>query len=311
LPDTGDLLVTGLNGDQDITVKVINCRELVQECILRNDLSPHSAKALGEVVTCTLMMGSGMKGEETLQVNLVGTGGITNLMAITDSELKVRGMVGKTNFYAPKEDNLSALELLGGQGQIQVVRNHPEWKNPSNGIVEARDMSIPLNLALYMAESEQRSAALATEVIIEGNLCRSALGIMVETLPGATEENVEASIKNMEHVQRKGLRTYLDTAPEMKNNLMFRTFEEPLNQVLDDCLTGMGESIRWSKLPTYRCNCGMDRVWRALRLLPLSEIQSIVDEQPNVEMKCDFCGTAYVIQRQEIIDTILEPKEAS
>jgi molecular chaperone Hsp33 len=256
------------------------------------------------------MMGSGLKGDETLQVNLVGTGGISNLMAITDSDLKVRAMVGKPNFYAPKEDDLTALELLGGQGQVQVVRNHPEWKNPSNGIVAARDMPIPTNLALYMAESEQRTAAMVTEVVIDGNLCRSALGIMVETLPGATEENVEASIKNIKHVQNKGLRTYLDRTPEQKDNLMFRSFEEPLNQVLDDCLTGMGESIRWSKLPTYRCSCSIDRVWRALRLLPLSEIQSIVDEQPNVEMKCDFCGTAYVVERQEIIDTILQPKEA-
>ena len=57
-----------------------------------------------------------------------------------------------------------------GDGQVQVVRNHPTWKNPTNGIVALRDIQIPLNLAFYMAESEQRSAVLLTDVKIEGGL---------------------------------------------------------------------------------------------------------------------------------------------
>lgn len=64
----GDVLITGLNGPQDIMVKVVACREIMQETIIKNDLSPQSGKALGEVMVSTLMMGSGLKGEETLQV---------------------------------------------------------------------------------------------------------------------------------------------------------------------------------------------------------------------------------------------------
>lgn len=64
----GDVLITGLNGPQDIMVKVVACREIMQETIIKNDLSPQAGKALGEVLVSTLMMGSGLKGEETLQV---------------------------------------------------------------------------------------------------------------------------------------------------------------------------------------------------------------------------------------------------
>ena len=63
-----------------------------------------------------------------------------------------------------------------GDGQIQITRNHPTWKMPQNGIVSLRETSIPLNLALYMAESEQRPSAILTDIKIEGNLCRYALG---------------------------------------------------------------------------------------------------------------------------------------
>ena len=45
----GEELITALNGRQDITVKVINCREAIQEMIMRGDLSSTSAKAVAEV----------------------------------------------------------------------------------------------------------------------------------------------------------------------------------------------------------------------------------------------------------------------
>ena len=70
LPSNGDVLITGLNGPQDIMVKVVACREIMQETIIKNDLSPQSGKALGEVLVSTLMMGSGLKGEESLQVGV-------------------------------------------------------------------------------------------------------------------------------------------------------------------------------------------------------------------------------------------------
>ncbi len=63
-----------------------------------------------------------------------------------------------------------------------------------------------------MAESEQRSAAIITDIKVEGNLCRHALGVMVERLPGASDENIETSISNLENVEKKGdLLTHLLT----------------------------------------------------------------------------------------------------
>ena len=93
--------------------------------------------------------------------------------------------------------------------QIQVVRNHPSYKRPTNGVVAIRDTTIPMNLALYLAESEQRTAAMITDVKIDGQLCRVALGVLVETLPNADPENVEHVIQNLEMVSKKGLSSYL------------------------------------------------------------------------------------------------------
>jgi molecular chaperone Hsp33 len=312
--DTSDVLITGLNFNQDISVKVVSCRELIQECIIRNDLSAIASKALGEVMTCSLMMGAGLKEGETIQVNLVGNTGLQNIMAISDGDLRTRGLVGKPRFsmaLPPLDDEIKTRDILG-EGQIQVVRNHPTWKKPQNGIVALRDTKISLNLALYMVESEQRSAIMLTDIKVEGNLCRHALGIMVERLPGCTEENVEISIKNLEAVEKKGLRSYLDRSNEevILDDKMFRSMDPPLNKMLDDCLNGMGEDIRWCKIPKFRCSCGPDKIIRTLKLIPREEVNQILAEQNGVEVKCDFCGKAYSLTTEQVIEQVLNaPKE--
>ena len=53
--------------------------------LIYHSRSPDSSRALGEVLTCTLMMGSGLKNQESLQVNMVGNDGMRNIMALTDS----------------------------------------------------------------------------------------------------------------------------------------------------------------------------------------------------------------------------------
>lgn len=265
-----DVLITGLNEFQDISVKIISCRELLQENIFRQDMTPVAAKALGEVMTCAVMMGAGLKGE-TLQVNFVGSksfNGLKNVLVITNGELQVRGQVGEPKFSHPQPDNALTSELFGDYGEVQVVRNHPSYKAPTNGIVAMRDTKISMNLAMYMAESEQRTAVLLTDVRMDGGVCTSALGLMLERLPGATDENVERSIKNLEAVEKKGLYSYLSGVDEGSDDeSRIASFTAGLNHIVDDCLDGMGEGIRWSKEPVFKCTCGVERVWRALQLL--------------------------------------------
>jgi len=162
-------------------------------------------------------------------------------------------------------------------------------------------------MALYLAESEQRTAAIITDVKVDGNLCRHALGVIVETLPGALPLNVEASIRNLETVERNGLRQYLDMTPVEKEDLKggFRSFEPALGKILVDCLGEMGEEFRLFKKPQLRCSCGVDRIWRMLAALPKDDLKYIIEKESCVEIKCEFCAKQYKVERDEIIEKLL------
>lgn len=328
-PKNGDEMLTGLNGMQDISVRVVNCRELVQEAMLRSDLSPIAARGMAEVTACALMMGSNLKGKETLQIALVGNGGMKNIMAITNGQLQVRcrvgdnkytlqggegeGGAGGAGFDMSNMNDIETQTYVGEVGQIQITRNHPTWKQPQCGIVQLNTkQSVPLNLSVYMGESEQRSAAMITDVEIEGTLCRRALGVMVEALPGATEQNIERVISNLEGIRNKGLKSYLSLQGiEWQQQGEFRDYFTALSKIVADCLENveldeqgamleLDQGISWSKYPIYKCSCGLERVWSVLALLPRSEVKSMIAEGIPAEIKCDFCGQSYSLGVEEM-----------
>ncbi len=321
-PNNGDCLVSALNSAQDIMVRAVSCRETVQESILRNDLSQNAGQKLAEVMASTLLMGAGLKANETLQVNLVGgdPNRIRNVMVVTDGDLSVRGLVGNPRFSVGTKKGrggeFPTMEVFGEGGQVQVVRNHPEFKKPQVGIVKMRDADVSLNLALYLQESEQRTAAIITDVFVEGNLCRHALGVIVERLPGVTDDNIETSISNLGELESKGLRSYLTRTPEEleaaekadTSGEMFRDFEPVLERMLDDVLVKMDEggTLRWTKNPSFRCTCGIDRVWRTLSILPKEDLVGIVEQEESVSIKCEFCGSEYSVTKQEIRERLLD-----
>ncbi len=185
-------------------------------------------------------------------------------------------------------------ELFGVGGQVQVIRSHPGWKSPMTALVGLRGASMAENMALYMAESEQRLAALLTCVKIADNRCEYALGVMVERLPdvaqfGGGEEqadHVDISIRNLAAVQKRGLDSYWVDSTEA--GTMQHT-ERVLGAILDDCLAGQCSTAgvaRWSQSPRFKCTCGAEKVWRSLSLLPRSEVQFIIADQKNVEVRC-------------------------
>ena len=143
----------------------------------------------------------------------------------------------------------------------------------------------------------------------------------MERLPGVSDENIERSITNLGAVERKGLRSYLTRTPEELDDTvksdtseeMFRNFEPVMERILDDVLASMDEggTIRWTKKPSFRCSCGIDRVWRTLSILPKEDLKGIVEQEESVSVKCEFCGSEYKVTREEIRERLLDGAKAA
>jgi molecular chaperone Hsp33 len=50
----------------------------------------------------------------------------------------------------------------------------------------------------------------------------------------------------------------------------------------------------------FTCTCSLDRVERALIGLGRDELRKIMLEQPQTEAVCEFCKTAYVLDKNDV-----------
>ncbi|CAM9354142.1 unnamed protein product [Chrysoparadoxa australica] len=282
LSNKDDHLVSVLSGNGEVLVRAITARELVQEALVKQDLRPVAADALGRVMICTLLMSQGLKDKETLQLTFSGSGPLKSVMAISDGEGGVRGFVGNGR----EELTTTNVGEAIGAGLLQVVRNHPDFERPYNGIVQLRNGQVAYDVAGYLKDSEQKSCAIAAGVTVTGALCRQASGYYIETLPGASDETMNRITANVARV----LAQSKDPAQLMADGLTPTALVEVL-------LEGVGgiNSLTMSK-PKYVCHCSSERVFRALRLLGEEEVKQIVASNEMVEVKCEFCGKCYRMQ---------------
>lgn len=54
-----------------------------------------------------------------------------------------------------------------GKGTLQVVKCHPSWRIPYNGVVEIASGEVAPDVAYYLAASEQRNTAIGVGLRIE------------------------------------------------------------------------------------------------------------------------------------------------
>jgi molecular chaperone Hsp33 len=179
---------------------------------------------------------------------------------------------------------MSLLEAVG-KGVLQVVKNHPDWPRPYNGITEIRHGDIDRDVGIYLAESEQRSCALAAATAVKGILCVAAGGYLIEQLPGCTKEEIA-------HVERNlGKLVEMDGGDQLPTNLLL-SGTTPL-EIVEIILEGLDRQPLQHITPELLCDCTEDRLLRALRLLPQAEVEDLLKKQEQLEARCQFCGKVY------------------
>lgn len=289
-----DQVFSAISGDGSVKVTACTARNLVNEFMLAHTLTATPADALGRAVICALMMSNGMQDEQSVQLTFNADGPIRGIVAISTGLGEVRGYVG-----SPMLGEMTLSEAVG-LGSVQVVKNHPDWPNPYNGITAVRHGDIDRDIGAYLAESEQRSCALAAGVSVNGILCTAAGGYLIEQLPDADSETMERISKNLAILVQK------DGGDTLPTNLLSKGVS-PL-EIAEIVLDGLGLQPLQQIEPTFKCQCTSDRLIRALRLLSQDDVEEILIQQEKIEARCDFCGKVYNMTPEQVREEMASAK---
>jgi len=289
-----DYLVRGMTMDGFVKVVGIRSTEMVSRGARIHKTAPNATAAFGRALTAASMMGNMQKvenGSMTLQIR--GDGPIGTIVCVSDAVGNVRGYVYEPNVPLVEKHpgKLDVGATVGVNGTLTVIRDL-QMKEPYVGSVELVSGEIGDDVTAYFVQSEQTPTACALGVLIDRDTSvRVAGGYLLQLLPGAPEETIDALEKG---IQRAGaVTTMLDQG---------MTPEDILGVVCGD----LGVVFMETTPVSYKCYCSRERVTAALISLGKEELEQIAQEGKAFPVECQFCDDIYTFTPEDIRELIKE-----
>ncbi|EOS69600.1 hypothetical protein C818_02381 [Lachnospiraceae bacterium MD308] len=274
-----DYIVRATAADSQVRAFAITAGELVEEARKRHNTSPVATAALGRLLAGGAMMGSMMKNDtDMLTVKVRGNGPLGGITVTADSKADVKGYVENPDVMLPPKNGKLDVGGAVGIGIMQVIKDMG-LKEPYIGDTMLVTSEIAEDLTYYFASSEQVPSSVGLGVLMEkDNTVKCAGGFIIQMMPFAKEETIaqiEENLKNVTSVTELLDRGY---TPE---------------QILEELLGNVGLEITDTMPAQFTCNCSKERVEKAVASIGRKDIQEMIDEGKDIEVKCHFCNSAY------------------
>ena len=121
------------------------------------------------------------------------------------------------------------------------------------------------------------------------NHVRQAGGFIIQVMPDTDDEVIDKLEARLGEVH---------SVTEMLDKGM--TPEDILNYVLEEMDVEILETV-----PTqYKCDCSFERVSKVIASLGKKELQEMIDDGKPVEVNCQFCGSHYKFDTEQLKEFI-------
>ena len=274
-----DYIVRATAAGGQIRAFAATTRDLVEEARRRHNTSPVATAALGRLLTAGVMMGSMMKNDTdvlTLQIN--GDGPLGGITVTADCQGNVKGYVQNPDVILPPKNGKLDVGGAVGIGLLTVIKDMG-LKEPYSGQTILVTSEIAEDLTYYFANSEQVPSSVGLGVLMEkDNTVKCAGGFIVQLMPFAEEKVISRLEENVGKITS-----------------VTKLLEEGYTpqQLLSDLTEGLDLEVTNTMPARFYCNCSKERVERAVASIGAKDIQEMIDEGKDIEVKCHFCNTAY------------------
>ena len=276
-----DEIVRAITADGLVKAAAITGRDLVERARNIHTLLPVATAALGRTLMAASLMGDAMKIDgSSLTLQIKGGGPLGTILAVSDEAGNVRGYVQNPHVELMEKapGKLDVGRAVGETGSLTVIKDLG-MKEPYVGTIDLLSGEIADDIAAYFVESEQIPTACALGVLVgTDQSVTSAGGYLIQLLPGAGEDiitKIEAGVQRVGSVSH-ALEGGLDGAG-----------------LLRAVLSDFDLEILETHPVEYRCYCSRDRVTRALISMGREELSSLIREQGQAELTCQFCDQVY------------------
>lgn len=289
-----DYIVRATAGDGQVRAFAATTGNLVEEARRRHNTSPVATAALGRLLTAGAMMGSMMKNDtDVLTLQIKGDGPLGGITVTADAKANVKGFVENPDAMLPPKNGKLDVGGAVGIGLLNVIKDMG-MKEPYVGQTILQTSEIAEDLTYYFATSEQVPSSVGLGVLMnKDNTVHCAGGFIVQVMPFVTDEVLSRLEENIQKIS---------SVTQMLND--GHTPEQMLERVLE----GLDIEITDTIPANFSCNCSHERIEKAIISIGKKDIQSMIDEGKEVEVKCHFCNTAYKFSVEELKEILKHAK---
>ena len=176
-------------------------------------------------------------------------------------------------------------QAVGKKGSLTVIRDIG-LKEPYSGSVELISGEIAEDFTYYLASSEQTPSVVALGVQIKDGVVINAGGMMIQMMPGFTDEDLD-------YVEKRANGGF----PEI-TFLMEEGFSPA--KILD-LFMGDPEITYLNGYPvSFSCPCSRERMSDGLAAIGRAELYKMIKDNKDIETECHFCGTKYTFTPSDL-----------
>ncbi len=272
-----------------------------QQLLACADYPPKIRDLLGEALTAIVLLSATIKHKGSLILQIRGDGPVHLLVVQATPQGTVRGLARWNNEYEHADANESegnTLSEIFGNGHMAITLEAENDGERYQGIIGLEGDNLTQALEQYFQQSEQ----LPTRLWLTAD-ANSCAGLLLQRLPAASNLSVEQAAQQTEDWQRISMLLDTLTATELQElaaeELVYRLFHE------DSPAIYPSQPIR------FHCGCSQQKVESMLQSLGQEEADSILEEQNQIEITCEFCNASYTLDRVDVaklfVASVVEP----
>ncbi len=289
--NTSDQLNRYVFENTHVRGELVQLHQSYKAMLDNHDYPAHIANIIGELFAATSLLTATLKFEGDIAVQIQGNGPVSYVSINGSHDQQLRGVARWQ--HAPESSRLS--DLFGDKG-FMVITITPTQGERYQGIVALEKETIAGCLENYFRQSEQ----LDTHIwLFADHDKQQAAGIMLQTLPGNSENTVskEQLADDLDHLAQL-------TATISADELFTLDAQDALYRLYHQETVKLFEPVQVK----FNCGCSKERSLKALTTIEPTELQSILDEQGKIEIKCEYCLTNYVFTEVDVLHLLNAPE---
>lgn len=270
-----------ISADSSLRAVIVQAKGLPAYLSTLHQIKGQIADAMTEASFAGLLIASYLKSGERVNLNAQGSGKVGQALIDAWPDAAIRG-------YVIERAQPDASESLSGRGPwgvgvLSVLRTKADSPGqPYIGTVPLSTGWLDQDLAHYWQHSEQVPSIVSISA-------RHETAILIQALPDATAE-LRASLLS----KAAALRELVSTVAPASDPAL----------ALSALLPNMTFRMLEQKPISYRCECSLEKVKRALMLAGASELEYMLAKDKGASVHCDFCATDYKIDPATLCELI-------